>query len=134
MASPSRVAQRACRVSRPRPGGARASRTWGREPGPPAAQRPAVAGGVPAADLPGGVKAAMLALRAALPRRPRDGCGLLEPVPLLAGDDRTIVLHLAVYLLGLLDRAVSGVRGLRRRRGGPGALSLLEVGTAATGH
>lgn len=32
-----------------------------------------------------------------------------EPVPLLAGDERTVVLHLAIYLHGLLDRAARSV-------------------------
>ncbi len=30
-----------------------------------------------------------------------------EPVPLLAGDERTVVLHLSIYLDSLLDRAAS---------------------------
>lgn len=83
------------------------------------------------ADLPGG-RGAMLALRAAL----LQAAGMdvaSEPVPLLAGDDRTIVLHLAVYLLGLLDRAVSAC-GDDADAVVDRALSLLERGTAATGH
>ena len=82
------------------------------------------------ADLPGG--GATLALRAAL----LQAAGMdvaSEPVPLLAGDDRTIVLHLAVYLLGLLDRAVSAC-GDDADAVVDRALSLLERGTAATGH
>ena len=38
-----------------------------------------------------------------------------EPVPLLAGDDRTVVLHLAIYLDGLVHRA-SAAAGLTRRQ------------------
>jgi hypothetical protein len=30
-----------------------------------------------------------------------------EPVPLLAGDERTVVLHLGIYLDGLIDRAAA---------------------------
>jgi hypothetical protein len=36
-----------------------------------------------------------------------------EPVPLLAGDDRTATLGLAIYLHGLVDRAASHTRRSR---------------------
>jgi len=36
-----------------------------------------------------------------------------EPVPLLAGDERTVVLHLAVYLDGLVSRAARATHATR---------------------
>jgi hypothetical protein len=55
---------------------------------------------------------AMLDVRAAI----IEAAGLearTEPVPLLAGDQRTVVLHLSIYLDTLLDRAAS-VAGISR--------------------
>lgn len=57
---------------------------------------------------------AMLAVRGALVESAGMDLGR-EPVPLLAGDDRTVVLHLTVYLHGLVDRAALARRTTRRR-------------------
>ncbi|HMD46979.1 MAG TPA: hypothetical protein VKG43_12505 [Acidimicrobiales bacterium] len=47
-----------------------------------------------------------------------------EPTPLLAGDERTVVLHLAVYLEGLVARAARAA-GESRRAVVEAALALL---------
>ena len=90
------------------------------------------------ADL-GGARAALLDLRGAL----LAGSGLdarSEPVPLQAGDERTVVLHLAVYLHGLVVRAATararsaaaaeravGVLGGARRSGLTGPVRAVDV-------
>jgi hypothetical protein len=48
-----------------------------------------------------------------------------EPIPLLAGDDRTAVLGLAVYLKGLVTRAAITI-GATRREIVEEALSLID--------
>ncbi len=69
------------------------------------------------------VRSTLRALRSAL-LRASDLDEASEPVPLMAGDDRTAVLNLAIYLHGLLQRSARS-RGSSPAQIAEGALAVL---------
>ncbi len=80
----------------------------------------------------GAVRAALFELRWAL-LRASELSDQEEPIPLMAGDERTAVLALAVYLRGLLHRAAAST-ALAPAAMAEEALAVIQGGGPVTAH